>query len=54
MQSKAFLERPVFPLKKHSACKKKKKSKSLYLSVSLFSTAVLIGDTVQKETNIVN
>ena len=29
------------------------KNKSLYLSASVFSTAVLIGDTVKKETNIV-
>ena len=29
-------------------------NKSLYLSVSVFSTAVLIGDTVNKETNIIN
>ena len=30
------------------------KKKITLLSVSLFSTAVLIGDTVNKETNIVN
>ena len=35
-------------------CSFSKKKKSLYLSVSLFSTALLIGDTVNKETNIVN
>ena len=33
---------------------RKKKKKSLYLSVSVFSTVVLIGDIVNKETNIVN
>ena len=30
------------------------KNKSLYLSVSVFSTAVLIGDTVNEETKIIN
>ena len=30
------------------------KKKSLYLSVGVFSTAVLIGDTANKETNIIN
>ena len=40
-----------------SEAKKKKIikiNKSLYLSVSVFSTLVLIGDMVNKETNIVN
>ena len=32
----------------------KKKSKSLYLSVRVFSTVVLIVDTVNKQTNITN
>ena len=30
------------------------KKKSLYLSVIVFSTTVLIGDTVNKEANITN
>ena len=37
------------------ACvKKKKKKKSLYLSVRVFSTVVLIVDTVNNQTNITN
>ena len=32
----------------------KSKSKSLYLSVRVFSTVVLIVDTVNKQTNITN
>ena len=31
-----------------------KKNKSLYLSVNVFSTAVLIEDTVNSEKNIIN
>ena len=33
---------------------KNKINKSLYLSVNVFSTAVLIEDTVNSETNIIN
>ena len=35
-------------------CQIKNKNKSLYLSVNVFSTAVLIEDTVNSETNIIN
>jgi len=31
-----------------------KKNKSLYLSVMVFSTVVVAGDTINEETNIVN
>ena len=34
--------------------KNKNKNKPLYLSVTVFSTAVLIEDTVNSETNIIN
>ena len=34
--------------------KRLKNKKSLYLSVNVFSTAVLIEDTVNSETNIIN
>ena len=56
----------MFPLFQWHACKlavlklnewlqqNKTKNKSLYLSVRVFSTVVLIVDTVNKQTNITN
>ena len=40
-----------FSLPKWQAVKKKKKKKALYLSVNVFSTKVLIGDTIFTSPN---
>ena len=46
--------RPIKAIFGFLSSKNNKKNKSLYLSVNVFSTAVLIEDTVNSETNIIN